>query len=77
MHCTPLQRHCDIIVKHAKLLFCGNKQMPEFCNGPRSTNVYLVLNRLYKAAPTACSTFECVEGGGQPAMTSQINANTP
>ena len=33
-----------------------------------------VLNRLYKAAATACTTFEWVGGSGQPAITSQTNA---
>ena len=33
-----------------------------FCNGPCSNDVYWVLNRLYKPAPTACATFEWVGG---------------
>ena len=36
-----------------------------FFNGPFLTDVFLVLNRLYKTAPTACATFEWVWGRRQ------------
>ena len=75
----PSLRHCDVMVRHPKLLFHGNRQMPDLrcvLHGPGLTDVCLVLNWLYKAAPTACATFEEDWGGGQTAMTSQTNANT-
>ena len=57
------------MVRRAKLLFYGNMQMHDLrcvLHGPRLTNVYFVLNRLYKAAPTACTNFECVGGAANP-----------
>ena len=80
MQCTPPQRHCDVIVWCAKLLFYGNRQMPDLyrvskCSGLIDINE--VLNWLYKAAATACTTFEWVGGSSQPAITSQTNAKIP
>ena len=61
----PSLHHCDVMVRRPKLLFYGNMQLPDLrcvLHGPRLTDVCLVLNRLYKAAPTPCATFEWVEG---------------
>ena len=67
MQCTAPQCHCDVIVWRAKLLFYGNRQMldcAEFFKCSCLIDVNGVLNRLYKAAVTACTTFEWVEGSG-------------
>ena len=65
MQCTPPQRHCDVIAWRAKLLFYGNRQMLDLCRVSKCScliDVNEVLNRLYKAAATACTTFEWVGG---------------
>ena len=80
MQCTSPQRHCDVIVWRAKLLFYGNRQMPDLYRVSKCScliDVNGVLNRLYKAAATACTAFKRVEGSGQPAITSQTNAKIP
>ena len=77
----PPQCCCDSTLGCASFSLSTYKQMTDyvqcFVMAPCSNDVYWVLNRLYKAAPTACATFEWVGGGGQLAMTSQTNANTP
>ena len=80
MQCTPPQRQCDVIAWRAILLFYGNRQMLDLCRVSKCScliDVNGVLNRLYKAAATACTTFEWVGGSGQPAITSQTNAKIP
>ena len=79
MQCTLPQRHCDVIAWRAKL-FYGNRQMLDLCRVSKCScliDVNGVLNRLYKAAATACTVFEWVGGSGQPAITSQTTAKVP
>ena len=71
MQCTPPQRHCDVIAWRAKLLFYGNRQLLDLCGVSKSScliDVKGVLNRLYKAAATACTAFEWVGGAANPPL---------
>ena len=68
MHSSPALLWCHANCSFMVILFFyGNMQMPDcavFCKCPHLTDVYWVLNRLLKAAPTPWSPFQWV--GGRP-----------